>query len=164
MIVSLHEMEPNQEADIFVLLAEKEPTKTKEGKPFLWVAFCDSHRKVRFPVWSDTPLYKEIKEIKTGTYCKLRAVYRITTFGPQLEIHKIRTVEMADSQDGFDPVQLRPASPLPADKMFDDLQKLAEEQLGKGKLLQIVTKILKEHRITLLTAVASRQHHHNYLG
>ena len=164
MIVPLHELEPNQEADVFALLAEKELTKTKEGKPYLWVTFCDARRKLRFPVWSDIPLYKELKTLKSGTYCKIRAIYRITTHGPQLEIHKIRAIETADSHDGFDPILLRPASPIPADKMFDEIQTLAVQQLGKGKLLQVVTKILKEYRMTLLTATASRQHHHNYIG
>jgi len=165
MIVPLHELEPNQEADVFALLAEKEPAKTKEGKPYLWVAFCDAHRKVKFPVWSDTALHKEIKAFKPGTYCKLRAVYRISsTFGPQLEIHRIRKVEEADVHDGFNEVLLRPAAPIPADTMFTDLQNLAAQQLGKGKLLNMVTKILKDYRLTLLSAVASRQHHHNYIG
>ena len=164
MIVPLHKLEPNQEADVFALLAEKEATKTKEGKPFLWVKFCDAHRELRFPVWSDTVLYKEIKAIKSGSYCKLRAVYRITTFGPQLEIHRIRVVEDADSQDGFNPVLLRPSAPIDADKMFDELQTLAKQQLGKDKLYQLVMKILIDHRTTLLFGVASRQHHHNYIG
>jgi len=164
MIVPLHELEPNQEADVFVLLAEKEAAKTKEGKPYLWVTFCDAKRRVRFPVWSDTALHKEIKAFKPGTYCKLRTIYRITTHGPQLEIHKIREIDKADAQDGFDATLLRPAAPLPADKMFTDLYRLAEQQLDVGKLCSIVTKILKDHRITLLSAVASRQHHHNYIG
>ena len=161
MIVPLHEMVPNQEADVFALLAEKEPTKTKEGKPFLWVTFRDDKRSVRFPIWSDTPVYKEMKTLKTGTHCKLRATYRITTFGPQLEIHRIRAVEKEDTQEGFTPTLLTPDS---AEKMFDELQRLAEQQLGKDKLHQLVAKILIEYRDTLLFGVASRQHHHNYIG
>jgi 3'-5' exoribonuclease len=161
MIVSLHELEPNHEADVFALLAEKEPAKTKEGKPFCWVTFRDDRRAVRFPVWSDTALYKEIKSLKPGTHCKLRAVYRITTFGPQLEIHRIRAVEKADEHDGFNPVLLTPAS---SDVMFEELQILAQQHLGKGKLHQLVTKILIEHRNALMFGVASRQHHHNYIG
>jgi len=164
MIVPLHELEPNQEADVFALLAEKELSKTKEGKPYLWVTFCDNRKRFRFPVWSDLAIYKDIKTLKSGTQCKLRAIHRITPHGPQLEIHRIRAVEMADTHDGFDSVLLRPASPLPADKMFDDLQALATQQMGKGKLLLMVTKILKEYRLTLLTGTASRQHHHNYIG
>ena len=161
MIVPLHELEPNYEADVFALLAEKEPTKTKEGKPFFWVTFRDDKRSVRFPIWSDTSVYKEMKALKTGTHCKLRATYRITTFGPQLEIHRIRAVEKEDTQEGFTPTLLTPDS---AEKMFDELQRLAEQQLGKDKLHQLVAKILIEYRDTLLFGVASRQHHHNYIG
>jgi 3'-5' exoribonuclease len=165
MILSLHELEPNQEADFFARLTEKEPAKTKEGKPYLWVTFRDAHREVRFPVWSETAVYKEFKTLKSGMYCKLRAVYRVTPkFGTQLDILRIRPVEPGDEQDGFNETLLYPAAALPADKMFDELQALSAAYIGKGKLLQIVTKILKEYRMTLLTGVASRQHHHNYIG
>ena len=165
MIVPLHELETNQEADVFALLAEKESAKTKEGKPYFWITFCDAKRRVRFPVWSDMGLYKELKALKSGTYCKLRATYRIShNHGPQLEVHKIREINKGDIHDGFDITRIRPASPLLSDTMITELHSLAEEQLGKGKLLNIVTKILKDHRRTLQFAVASRQHHHNYIG
>ena len=147
------------------MLVEKESAKTREGKPYLWVTFCDAKRRVKFPVWSDTALHKELKGLKPGAYCKLRATYQVTSsHGPQLAIHKIREVSQADTQDGFDIAQIRPASPLLADTMFTDLYNLAEQQLGTGKLHLIVTKILKDHRRALSSAVASRQHHHNYIG
>jgi len=165
MIVPLHEMEPNQEADVFALLTEKELTKTKEGKPYFRVTFRDAHREVRFPVWSETAVYKEMKGLKTGTACKLRAVYRVDrTYGPQLEIHRIREVEEADVRDGYNPSLLRPGSTFAADDMFDKLQSLATEQLDGSELFPLVQKILKHYRTALLTAVASRQHHHNYMG
>jgi 3'-5' exoribonuclease len=81
-----------------------------------------------------------------------------------LEIHRIRAVDKADAHDGFNPATLQAAAPIPAEKMFDDLQALAAQQLGKDKLHQVVTKILKDHRMALLTGTASRQHHHNYIG
>ena len=165
MIVPLHELEPNQEADLFALLVDKESAKTKEGKPYLWVAFCDVKRRVKFPVWSDTALYKEIKAIKPGTYCKLRATFlNDPAYGPQLAVHKIREVNKSDTLDGFDIALVRPASPLLVEKMLTDLQNLATQHLGKGKLHNMVAKILKEHREHLLSAVASRQHHHHYIG
>ena len=188
MIVPLHELEPNQEADVFALLAEKEFTKTKEGKPYIRVTFRDAKRALRFPIWSDTAIYKEVKAIKPGTYCKLRAVYRISNYGPQLDIHRIRITEDADVQDGFNPVLLRPASPIPAEQMFDELHALVKQHLGtpsvaahrsdggtlsvaahksdggKSKLHQLVLNALKEYREVLLLRVGSRQHHHCYIG
>jgi 3'-5' exoribonuclease len=161
MIVTLHELEPNHEADVFAQLTEKESAKTKEGKPFLWVTFRDARRAVRFPVWSDTAIFKEIKALQTGTYCKLRTTYRITSRGPMLEIHRIRAVDEADTRDGLNPALPTPA---PAEKMFEELQTIAKQQLGKDPLHQLVTKILIEYRHALSFGVASRLHHHNYIG
>lgn len=164
-IVAFHEMEPNQEADFFALLSEKELLKTKKGNPYLQVVFRDAFREVRFPVWSDAAIYKEFKNLKAGTFCKLRAMYVVTSnFGAQLEIRRIRPVTDEDTKDGFDPILLRPKSPLPLEKMFEELQQIASDQLGKGDLLNVVTKILKEHRAGILTCVAARHHHHCYIG
>jgi 3'-5' exoribonuclease len=164
-IVAFHEMESNQESDFFALLSEKELLKTKQGKPYFQVVFRDAFREVRFPVWSDAAVYKEFRNLKPGTFCKLRATYVITSnFGAQLEIRKIRPVTDDDVKDGFDPIALRPKSPLPLETMFEELQRIAAEQLGKGNLLNLVTKILKDHRAGILTCVAARQHHHCYIG
>jgi 3'-5' exoribonuclease len=165
MIVALYEMELSQEADVFALLSEKELLKTHAGKPYLQVVFRDIHRTVRFPVWSDTAVYKEFKNLKPGTFCKLRAVYQHSLkFGPQLKILRIRPVTDEDLKDGFDPNQIRPMSSRPSETMFDELQLLVAEQLGKGPLRNIITNILKEHRTALMTCVAARQHHHCFVG
>ncbi len=162
---ALHQMEEGQEADIFALLAEKELLKTKEGKPYLRVVFRDAFREVRFPVWSDTVLYKEFRELRPGTFCKLRAVYLVDkVYGPQLDVKRIRAVMEGDEADGFDPLSLRPKSPFSLDAMLEELQGIATKQLGKGPLLNLVTKILKDHRAALLTCTAARQHHHCYIG
>jgi 3'-5' exoribonuclease len=158
-------MEEGQEADIFALLAEKEPLKTREGKPYLRVTFRDAFREVRFPVWQDTAVYKEFRELKPGTFCKLRALFFIDkVYGPQLDVKRIRAVMDGDAADGFDPMLLRPKSPFPLEGMFEELKEIAAKQIGKGPLLNLVTKILKDHRAGLLTCTAARQHHHCYIG
>ncbi len=70
----------------------------------------------------------------------------------------------SDAEDGFDPLLLRPKSPFSLDGMFDELQTLAAKHIGKGTLLNVVTKILKTHRASLMTCTAARQHHHCYIG
>lgn len=163
-IIPLHELTNNQEADLFALLSEKETLKTKEGKPYIRVVFRDAKREVRFPIWSDVPIYKEFKDLKPGTFCKLRALYRVGSYGAQLDIRRIRPVDEEDAKDGFDPLMLRPKSPLPLNDMFEELQSIASKQIGKGKLLNLVTKILKEHRTRILICPAARRHHHCYIG
>lgn len=163
-IIPLHELENNQEADLFALLSEKEAMKTKEGKPYIRVMFRDAKREVRFPVWSDSPVYQEFKDLTPGTFCKLRAQYRIGNFGPQLDVRRIRPVTDEDIKDGFDSLMLRPKSPLPLDGMFEELQAIATKQIGKGKLLNLLTRIFKEHRTSIQTCTAARRHHHCYVG
>jgi 3'-5' exoribonuclease len=165
MITALHELEVGQEADFFALLAEKELLKAKNGKPYLRVCFRDAYREVRFPVWQSVPIYPEFKTLKTGDYCKIRAVYKVTQgHGAELDLHKIRLVNEDDIKDGFDPLLLREKSPLVIAVMFDELQEIANKELGKSKLHQLTAKILKDHRAALQSLVGSRKHHHSYVG
>ena len=54
-IVTLSEMSPGQEADLFLLMTAKEELKTKTGKPYFRVGFRDGGREVSFPIWGDSP-------------------------------------------------------------------------------------------------------------
>lgn len=164
-IVKLSEMTPGEEGDLFVLLAEKEKATTREGKPFYKVSFCDDRREVKMPVWNDSPFFQECEiNWKPGTYYKLRAGLRETTYGPQLELRRIREANEEDRADGFDPNDCRPSSRFSPDVMYDELLDLAKKQLGKGKLLNLVTRLFKDHRQALLDSAAARRHHHAYFG
>src|SRR5437588_1751272 len=99
-IVQLSEMINSQEADLFVLMTGKEELRTRDGKPYYKIGFRDHAREVSFPIWHDSPWGVECREQwKPGTFYKLRAVYRETTYGPQLDIRKIREVCQADGDD-----------------------------------------------------------------
>ena len=93
----LSDLTNGQEADFFALLSAKELMTTKNGKPYFRVAFRDTGREVSFPIWGDAPLATVCRdEWAVGTFYKLRASYRDTSFGPQLEIRRIRAVNDAD--------------------------------------------------------------------
>ena len=78
-----------QEADLFVLLTAKEELTTRDGKPYFKVAFRDHAREVSFPIWNDSAWAVECRDRwRPGMFYKLRAVYRDTNFGPQLDIKK----------------------------------------------------------------------------
>ncbi len=95
-LVRLSEMEPDQEGDLFVLLTAKEELLTRDGKPYFKVTFRDAWREVSFPIWENSPLAAECRGQWTpGTFYKVRATYRQTTYGPQLDIRKIREVTAA---------------------------------------------------------------------
>src|SRR3990172_8559625 len=115
-------MSPGLEADLFLLMTVKEELKTKTGKPYFRVGFRDGSREVSFPVWGDSPWAVDCRDRwNPGVFYKLRAVYQETSFGPQLEIRKIREVVDADAADGFDPTLCLPRSRFDPQQMFDEL-------------------------------------------
>jgi len=164
-IVALSKMVHGQEADLFVLMTAKEELTTRDGKPYLKVAFRDAGREVSFPVWSDSPWAAECRERWTpGTFYKLRALYRETTYGPQLDIRKIRETVQADADDGFDPGMCLPSSRFDPEAMFDELVKLAERYVEDAGLRGLVVSILSGNREKLLVCPAARRHHHAFCG
>ena len=164
-IVPLCELAPNQEADFFALLATKEEGKTRDNKPYFKVTFSDRDRAVTTPIWSDSPWAAECRDgWQAGQFYKLRAAYRESSYGPQLEIKKIRPVADNDTSDGFDPLMCLAQSRFSADKMFDELLAIAEERIGKRSLRALVVSILREHREALLTLPAATRNHHAYVG
>src|SRR3954452_11806423 len=97
-VVPLAELTHGQEADVFVLMTGKEESLTRDGKKYFRVTFRDSGREVSFPIWNDAPLADDCRQAWTpGCFYKLRATYRDTSFGPQLDIHRIREAIEGDA-------------------------------------------------------------------
>ncbi|MBI2824709.1 MAG: HD domain-containing protein [Planctomycetia bacterium] len=164
-IVALSEMVHGQEADLFVLMTAKEELKTREGKPYFKVGFRDAAREVTFPIWGDSPWAEECRRQWTpGAYYKLRAVYRDTTYGPQLDIRKIRETAATDAADGFDAGLFVPQSRFPAEAMFGELCTTARENINDVALSALVLSILETNRERLLSLPAATRNHHAYLA
>jgi 3'-5' exoribonuclease len=164
-IATLAEMSTGQEADLFLMMTVKEELKTKTGKPYYRVGFRDGTREVSFPIWGDSPWAVDCRDHwKPGVFYKLRAVYQETSFGPQLEIRKIREVVDADAADGFDPNICLPRSRFDAREMFDELLAIAQQRIENPTLLRLVESLLTVHHDALLTHPAARRNHHAYVG
>jgi 3'-5' exoribonuclease len=164
-LVPLGDLENGQEADFFALLTLKEELKTRDGKPYWRVAFRDSKRETTFPIWNDAPFSDECRAKWTvGAFYKLRAVYRETSYGPQLEIRKIRETTDADAADGFDPLGFLPRSRFDAAAMFDELCALARERIADEPLRAVVLYLLETNREPLLTLPAATKNHHAFVG
>ncbi|MFH1922243.1 MAG: HD domain-containing protein [Planctomycetota bacterium] len=164
-IVALSEMASGQEADLFVLMTSKEELTTRDGKPYLKVGFRDANREVSFPIWDNSPWAAECRTSWTpGVFYKLRAVYRETNYGPQLEIGKIRETVEADAADGFDPSACLPSTRFDPQAMFAELLQIAEEHVEDAALRKLVVSILKGNREKLLEWAAARRHHHAFSG
>lgn len=163
--VTLSELTNGQEADFFALLTAKEELTTREGKPYFKVTFRDFQREVSFPVWNDSPWGPDCRKAwNAGSFYKLRATYRESNFGPQLDIRKIREVVDADAADGFDPLMCVPQSRFRPEKMFDQLVALAEERIASPALRGLVVDIMRNNREQLLKLPAATRNHHAFVG
>jgi 3'-5' exoribonuclease len=164
-IVLLSDMEADQEADLFVLLSGKEELLTREGKRYFRVTFRDALREVSFPIWDNSPLAADCRQRWTpGAFYKVRAAYRETNYGPQLDIRKIREVTEADAADGFDPGMCLARSRFPPEGMFEELSQIARTKIAAGPLRRTVELLLAEHREKLLAYPAARRHHHAFVA
>jgi 3'-5' exoribonuclease len=161
----LSELANGQEGEFFALLSAKEESTTRDGKPFFRVTFRDARREVNFPIWNDAPLAKACRdEWSVGTFYKMRAAYRETNYGPQLEIRRIRCVNDDDRADGFDSSMCLPKAERDAGEMFDELRKLVTKNIKDKSLAKLVTAILDENREMLLKLPAATHNHHAYTG
>ncbi len=164
-LLALSDLAPGQEADFFALLSAKESLTTREGKPYFKVAFRDARREVSFPVWGDAPLADDCRKTwSVGAIYKLRAVYRETSYGPQLEINRIREATDKDAADGFDPTMFLPQSRFDPAAMWNDLTALANDQITGAPLRALVLGLLEENREALARLPAATHNHHAFVG
>jgi 3'-5' exoribonuclease len=166
-IVALADMQPDQQADLFALLADKQQLATRDGKPFFRVTFRDAHREVTFPIWIDSAWGASCRDEWTpGVIYKLRATYQETKYGPQLEIHKIRPATDADADDAnaLDPRRFEPGPRRAPEEMLGALVALVDETCQEGPLRATLAHIIDAHRDALLNWPASQRRHHTYSG
>ena len=164
-VSALSDLTNGQEADFFALLSAKEELRTRDGKPYFKVTFRDHAREVSFPIWADAPWAADCRDQwKADEFYKLRAVYRETSYGPQLEIRKIRLVIEADEADGFTRAMCSPQSRFDSATMFDELMAIAREHIVDVELGKLVVELMDENRDALLTLPAATHNHHAYLG
>ncbi len=164
-ICSLSEMIHGQEADLFVLMTAKEELTTRDGKPYYKVGFRDHAREVTFPIWHDSPWGADCREAwQPGTFYKVRAVYRDTNYGPQLELRKIREVCSADKSDGFTTAMCLPQTRFDCQAMFEELTSIARERVDDAALRELVLHLLEQNRAQLLTLPAATHNHHAFVG
>ncbi|ADB19402.1 metal dependent phosphohydrolase [Pirellula staleyi DSM 6068] len=164
-IVLLSDLEDGQEGDFFAALSARTSSQTREGKKYWRVTFRDAQREVSFPIWNDSPWSKACEsEWQIGECYKMRATYRRTQFGPQLEIRKIRATVEADTADGFDPLLCLAKSRFNPAQLMAQLRSIATEELMHPELKEVVLHLLETHEPALLKLPAARRNHHAFVG
>jgi 3'-5' exoribonuclease len=136
-IVPLVDLKPGQQADCFVLLSGKDRASTRDGKPYYRVTFCDAVRSATAMVWSDSPWFEACDQTwKVGTCYKVRCRLIESSYGPQLELEKIRVADETDRGDGFD------ESALVKSTRFDirsHVRRAADNRAGANRLRTLAT-------------------------
>ena len=119
----------------------------------------------RSRLWHDSPWGADCRESwQPGTFYKVRAVYRDTTSGAQLELRKIREVCEADRGDGFSPAMCQAQSRYDSATMFEELLTIARQRIADGALIELVVTLLESNRESLLTLPAATHNHHAFVG
>ncbi|MDH3719154.1 MAG: HD domain-containing protein [Planctomycetota bacterium] len=159
----LSEMVDGQVGDMFLLMTSKEASTTRDGRPYYKVAFRDAGREVNFPIWEDSALISACRDQwEPGTFYKVRARYVETTYGPQLEIEKIRPVQPQDESDGFDPLMCTPQSRYDPDEMYAELVHLVRHHVTDESLCRLVLEVLEDNRKAFMKFPAASHNHHAY--
>jgi len=163
-IVSLGAMTDGQEADTFVLLTAKEEGVTKHGKPYFRVTMRDSKREIQFPVWQDSICANDCRDLwKVGGFYKLRAVYKESSYGPQLEVQKSREANDGDRNDGFDETLCQARSQFDPQSQLQGLLDIAA-MISDPALSNLVIGLLNQHKEQLLKWPAAMINHHAFVG
>lgn len=152
-------------ADAFVLFTAREQMLTRDKKPYWRVTFRDDTREVSFPIWENSPLAIDCREIWIpGKYYKIRAMLRQTKFGPNLEIQRIREATEADIPDGFDPQMGLVKSSFDPVEMYAEILQVLREAISDSGLFRLVEYLFEKHREAILTASAAQGKHHATAG
>ena len=163
-ITALADLEPGQEGEFFAILAAKEELKTREGKPYYRVTFRDARRQVSFPIWSDSRWGADCRNRWVAGRCyRMRAVYRESSYGPELDIREIRDY-LPDRDKDFVPEWVHPASREAPARLFERLWALVDKELADPALKALVLHILEVHREGWCQIPASARHQFAYVG
>ncbi|MCA9073851.1 MAG: HD domain-containing protein [Planctomycetaceae bacterium] len=164
-ITRLCDLQPGQLGDCFALLTAREQATTRDGKPYFRCTFRDAARSVTAMIWSDTPFFAPCSESwKAGEFYKLRCRFSESSYGPQIELDRIREVNDEDLENGFDPGDFLQSSRFDLDEMFNELTYIVEAEIEEKPLRQLVSQILAEHTDQIKTMQAAMRNHHAYRG
>ena len=164
-VVRLCDLQPGQLGDCFALLTAREQATTRDGKPYFRCTFRDAARSVTAMIWSDTPFFGPCSETwKSGQFYKLRCRFSESSYGPQIELDRIREVNDEDIEAGFDPGEFLQSSRFDLDEMYAELTYLVEAEIEDVALRQLVSEILVEHADAIKTIPAAMRNHHAYRG
>ena len=164
-IVRFSEMIPGRISDTFAMLSAKEEAKTRDDKPYYRVAFKDGRRSATSMIWLDNGFFESCRDTwKVGSFYKLRCRFEESSYGPQIEIDRIRPAVDTDREAGFDPNSFFPTTRYDRDEMFAELVSLVEEHVEDEPVRQLVLEMLEENGEGIRQHAAAVRNHHAFMG
>lgn len=159
----LSDLAHGEQADCFALLVSRERATTRDGKPYYRCSFRDEGRAVTAMIWSDSAFFCDCDQSwQPGQFFKLRCRYSETSYGPQIDIDRLRPATDEDRADGFDPTSYFARSRFDPEEMYSELMYIVEAEIDDVPLRQLVAEILVEHAEAIRTIPAARRNHHAY--
>ncbi|MDO5309549.1 MAG: HD domain-containing protein [Planctomycetia bacterium] len=152
--------------DAFVQLVAIRKGQTQNGRDFYKATFRDKRLLANAYLWKNTLYFNECEQNlwTPGEFYKIRAKAVASKYGAKLELSKIRPVARDDKIDGFEPEDCRPSSKTEPETLLSEILNFANANIPKGPLLLLVQRVYKEYRPALCDCVATRYHHHAYVG
>ena len=164
-VKQLSDLQHGQSADFFAQLCKKVPGTTRQGRPFFSVEFRDNRRQASTAIWEGSPHELACRDQwKVGHFYKIRGTFQETAYGAKIEILRIRGIEEADAESGFDPLLCQPTAENDSSEMFDHLLDLVDREITTPELRTLVTTIFEHNRQRRESLPGASHHHHAYAG
>ena len=164
-VVRFCDMTPGQSGDTFALLSAREHAQTRDGKPYYRVTFKDSERSAVSMIWADSDFFEACRDTwNIGGFYKLRCRFEESNYGPQVNLDRIREINDADRESGFDPGSLFPSSRYDADQMFEQLVSLVRQHVDQDPVQRLLLELLEENGEDIRHHAAAVRNHHAFIG
>jgi 3'-5' exoribonuclease len=129
------------------------------------VSFRDSARIVTAMIWSDTTWFADCDtKWQVGGFYKLRCQYFENQYGPQIELERVRAIEPADRDQGFEPRHFYEHTRFDIDEMFAELRQLVDTHIETPAVRKLVAALLEENGELIRCMAAASRNHHAFVG
>lgn len=161
------DLKPGDKVNQFFLIKRKERRLTRTGKVYLDLTLADKSGTLSGKIWNEN-LERLDPLFSAGQFAAVAG--RVESFQEELQltVEKIRGIRHWSPEQlekaGFDPDLLIPPSPVKIGSLWEDLTRVAREDIGHPTLRQLTLSLLETHAEAWKKWPASKIYHHAYTG
>lgn len=164
-VMKFSELPLGTQGDCFVLVASREKSATRDGKPYYRVQLRDEARSATLMVWRDSPWFHDCDTKWTeGAIYKVRVTVGQNQYGLQVDLDRWRELQDGDREQGFDPWQFAPRTRLDVDELWGLLRTYVDHHISSPALIQLLNDILAPREEQIRTHSAAVNAHHAWVG